>query len=40
MPKGVDYLIIDDAHLISEPQIFKALKIYPKRLILSGNFVW
>lgn len=36
---GVDFLVIDDAHLISEPAMYQALRLYPKRLILSGAFI-
>lgn len=33
---GCDFLIIDDAHLLSECQVFQGLMSHPKRLILSG----
>lgn len=36
---GVDFLVIDDAHLVSEPAMYQALRLYPKRLILSGAFI-
>lgn len=34
-----DYLLIDDAHLISEVELYQALRIYPKRVVMAGNFV-
>ena len=36
---GVDFLFIDDAHLISEVELYQALKLYPKRIVLAGNFI-
>ena len=36
---GVDYLFIDDAHLIPEPETYQALKLYPKRVIMAGNYI-
>lgn len=34
---GCDLMIIDDAHLLSESQVFLGLRHSPKRLILSGT---
>ena len=38
-PGTVDFLFIDDAHLVSEPELYQALRLYPKRVILSGNYI-
>ena len=35
----VDYLIIDDSHIVPEPAIYHALRLFPKRLILSGAYI-
>jgi hypothetical protein len=34
---GVDFLIIDDAHAITESQTYLGLALCPKRLVLSGT---
>lgn len=38
-PGSIDFLFIDDAHLVSEPEIYQALRLYPKRVIIAGNYI-
>lgn len=37
MGHGLDFIFIDDAHLVSEPEIYQALRLYPKRIVIAGN---
>jgi len=36
---GLDFLFIDDAHLVSEVEVYLALRYYPKRVVMAGNFI-
>jgi hypothetical protein len=31
------FLFLDDAHMVSEPKIFQALRLQPERMVLYGN---
>mmetsp|Transcript_45186 Transcript_45186/g.59935 ORF Transcript_45186/g.59935 Transcript_45186/m.59935 type:complete len:99 (+) Transcript_45186:1930-2226(+) len=35
----VDFLFVDDAHMLSEVELFQALRLYPKRVVMAGNFI-